>query len=1227
MSFNTLQPDEIVQRYNSDYSITEKLNDYIRNYDWQAGFNDVIRNNLPRDDNGKVILNNCPENAALWLMLSASFEDVGSEVYEKIDSFVKRSVDVETCNYDSLYSISDLLGFNSNKLLVNYPLEIKSLLEIFSIGKRRVSTSGEILLDKDIEFLSGDITTTASGTMSGYDLSAETFVQATSTIEPDWTPTQQTSIISISGNTPYEDFESYTSFIEDQFYNVFEDNITVENFLQEYYDKIYVSKTNTSENILDTEEDETSIKELKLKLYLPESFSAKDEADSIIAGRKRKYDFTTDERTLIEAEIERRSVYEKFGNSPENTEFRRFKYEKERKFREYVKFIEDVSILARETTIDTDYSLDLMEISLDDYKFFDYYFDIPPQSGGVPVSGDMIEYAVHFLRNVCLNVFYKREDIKTTAQKFKHIGTNEVIELLISDYLYKNFSSRDKWNFYEFPELSAFSPTFSGILLGGTTDYLSGALYNKVRVIEYVDETEYYNIETVATSGDSDVNVRYWEDTTTRDASDATSGDIYNFYKNLGVEGSYDDILDLLNAVYDAGATSATLATLTADTIDDSLSGYVSGNMSGMYLKYFGNTSGDIPWVNDKNQIHPSVALHPYLWSLQEEDTVGFILDPVYSFNTTVSSDLISDLDRRIDENGSIINLWQSDAVTMGSYEDGYQFSPNFDRFYAENEKIDYDGPFIFEALSAYLDYVTSGLTTDNISAFYLDWYSHLNLNETFETKIKWQLENHEADILRMADKQIFQFGIDKFGSQYTLFKDDNEYQTAGEIWVKYKNHPLSFPLANNLSGEREYQLDISSFYDDAEDFLNASTQTYEFELVTLGSKNILWAHTAGPDTSNPINSRSGVVYYMTLNLPYEDNITYYANRLEGNNWSSDISSNSGEFVGVYTARGFEGDSFVIASRSGYTSSEVITPDALGLYSLQFNFQVYDDLHGITPYAKTITTKYPLYTDADNQFNRIKLNKFRETLSVTYESSNVTFSGNEPWIFNGTGNNGKFNAEYNTAKQIYHNGFTVIDWALNDGDTVPTSYVVRYYNGYNDVGRQSIEAWEGYIGSEHPIVSSEPVGDLSTALTVYNVNADKYIGLEFLGMSDPSTSARFDVDEMDFFCFNTNDEYFGMWASNVYPTWEEATFPWTATYGDELSGIDFTKWVPMELDGISGDYVTWESKVSLYRLFTTPGEEWTFGSLGSDDIFYSVTVTYNGRGCQKFDIQKTPITV
>ena len=95
-----------IEKINSNFSVTQKIHDYIGNDYWKAGYKEVLENTLPLDDTGRIDFKNCPGYSTLWYFLSSAFDEVGSKLYEKISNIVFNTQDIETCNLHSLFSIA-----------------------------------------------------------------------------------------------------------------------------------------------------------------------------------------------------------------------------------------------------------------------------------------------------------------------------------------------------------------------------------------------------------------------------------------------------------------------------------------------------------------------------------------------------------------------------------------------------------------------------------------------------------------------------------------------------------------------------------------------------------------------------------------------------------------------------------------------------------------------------------------------------------------------------------------------------------------------------------------------------------------------------------------------------------------------------------------------------------------------------------------------------------------
>jgi hypothetical protein len=65
-------------------------------------------------------------------------QDFGVSGYEKIANFVLNHSDIDTCEIDKLYSMSDATNTNTSDYLLNYPSEIKRLMDVVSINQSKL---------------------------------------------------------------------------------------------------------------------------------------------------------------------------------------------------------------------------------------------------------------------------------------------------------------------------------------------------------------------------------------------------------------------------------------------------------------------------------------------------------------------------------------------------------------------------------------------------------------------------------------------------------------------------------------------------------------------------------------------------------------------------------------------------------------------------------------------------------------------------------------------------------------------------------------------------------------------------------------------------------------------------------------------------------------------------------------------------------------------------------
>lgn len=65
-------------------------------------------------------------------------DDLGVVSYEKIANFISNKSDIDTCNVDDLYDISDSLDLNTDDFRLNFPVEMKKIMDLFSINQSKL---------------------------------------------------------------------------------------------------------------------------------------------------------------------------------------------------------------------------------------------------------------------------------------------------------------------------------------------------------------------------------------------------------------------------------------------------------------------------------------------------------------------------------------------------------------------------------------------------------------------------------------------------------------------------------------------------------------------------------------------------------------------------------------------------------------------------------------------------------------------------------------------------------------------------------------------------------------------------------------------------------------------------------------------------------------------------------------------------------------------------------
>lgn len=332
-------------------------------------------------------------------------------------------------------------------------------------------------------------------------------------------------------------------------------------------------------------------------------------------------------------------------------------------------------------------------------------------------------------------------------------------------------------------------------------------------------------------------NSRFWEGDSLTDSiliSENTSAEISAFYANLGLSADFSTIWNLQKNLWNTYATSgldrfAKIPDLTGTPLPQYAglptsaipsNGWIEPpvSLSSLQYKYLGTISGDVPPANYKNQNYPTIAPQPNLWNLIEKTSLDLSNFIVRAVLPTLQTDT-ERLSTQVDSSGNLIDSWRFYNQEFIGYQTQYEQANNLNYNEEYNPEIDRDGPFHPDTLSAFIDISRSiniplssvSLTSDFInygqtvfSGQMNPYYSHIEkgfaLSATLP-RIDKQLVRYANQIIALSGKEIYQYSFDQNQNHYMLYKNSDSFDEKGEMWVRLRNHPLPFPMSENISG------------------------------------------------------------------------------------------------------------------------------------------------------------------------------------------------------------------------------------------------------------------------------------------------------------------------------------------------------------------------------------------------------------------------------------------
>lgn len=536
----------------------------------------------------------------------------------------------------------------------------------------------------------------------------------------------------------------------------------------------------STEPIYANADDEESMTSLKLNLNVPITFNEQIEYENLILGKTRFYDYSLAERSVLIAENNRRSEARIPGSN-----ISKYYLARELKVKQYLQFLLTFYAYINDA-LDTAVSSDTTVINdsiLKDYSFDNSYFEIDTShvssyidqsvySSPEELNMNLIDSIADSLAQACLDIADLREKVKRNVYRIFMKGTWNLIKTYVDEYIFNQLAPL-------VPEISSYLDTqFS------------------INLIEYMDNTEYFNIQTKADdeysmTQRSRLNPKYWESQDTRylTVDNLSDSEISAFYYNvLGLKlldengketTDYSRLRDFLNIVYQAGA-------VTEDTSEYSISD--NAELKSAISKYSGSTIGQSPYYNYKNLTHPSFQLHQYIYNFTKYVYNRFSLENLFlNAEAVYAEDVQNNIESFIDKVGNVINKWIAGRFDFTGYNSDYETSnPVSDQY------VRLDGPFNMYALNDYLH--------DPDNFVYSKWdtyYSKAGVESTERDQLNQALTDPAVKqaIKDLRTKIIYKYVTDRYGNSITLYKNADDKNETGTLWFRPYGHALSLPM------------------------------------------------------------------------------------------------------------------------------------------------------------------------------------------------------------------------------------------------------------------------------------------------------------------------------------------------------------------------------------------------------------------------------------------------
>lgn len=472
-----------------------------------------------------------------------------------------------------------------------------------------------------------------------------------------------------------------------------------------------------------------------------------------------------------------------------------------------------------------------------------------------------------------------------------------------------------------------------------------------------------------------------------------------------------------------------------------------------LFKKYSGNTIGQSPFANIKNQRHPTYQVHPYIDNFVPYDDLQYPIPNMTNVptNSTIHDFIIHDISNYVNNDGKLINVWKNPLNTNTDYITLYEKNNNKTDLNIILPQCDYEGLIYPEFKNKLEDIDTSII--DDISSNNCDEYKYLNLSKDELKNIanKLKIYNpyfHNTILSLNYIYVIYRYGRDLYGNQYFLIKEkkDNIIDDYGIMYMKLKNHPIAFPL-------------ITFNNDPNDNIINEATS----QILSVDNKYTLTKSVGFTNLScislDGINIKTLLVKDFTISTNKSE-ILLIAKENDPNSGQDTIihCNIKKEFI---NSSNYTGNKYYLI-RDNYNVSNSFNPDAdtrmtiLSGFTVEkfYNFdncigtvQIQKDDKGISIYMP-FWDRYKLYSE-----NNENTSLSNTSLSIAISLENI------------------YNKDNIKIDVVDNKKMLTIAYLKNDINTLELStnisnylgYAINYNNGYSNLTTQNVEVDSPYI--------------------------------------------------------------------------------------------------------------------------------------------------------------------